>query len=93
MKFKLLKREIKMSLPKLTLYVGNGCPYCKRVTDFLETHPMNIEIKEVWSNEAAAAELMALTGKGQVPCLKMDDEYMHESLDIIEKLKVLENKE
>jgi|TARA_Y100000031_G_C8219663_1_gene385225 glutaredoxin 2 len=32
-------------------------------------------------------ELLELAGFPQVPCLKIDDNYMHESLDIIEKLK------
>jgi glutathione S-transferase len=50
---------------------------------------MDIEIKDVWHNEAAFQEMLALTKKTQVPCLRIDDTFMHESLDIIEKLKVL----
>ncbi len=74
--------------PKLTLYIGGTCHFCARVTDFLKTHPMDITVKDVWKDEKANQELLALTkGKTQVPCLRMDDTYMHESLDIIEKLK------
>lgn len=74
--------------PKLTLYIGSTCLFCARVTDFLKTHPVAIEIKDVWSNETAKAEMLALTGgKTQVPCLRIDNAYMFESLDIIEKLK------
>ncbi|MBS0288195.1 MAG: glutaredoxin [Proteobacteria bacterium] len=76
--------------PKLTLYIGRTCHFCARVTDFLKTHPLEIEIKDVWENDAAKKEMLALTGgKTQVPCLRIDDTYMFESLDIIEKLKTL----
>lgn len=80
-----------MSLPKLTLYIGKGCRFCAKVTDYLAQHPMNIEIKDVWSDEAANQELLALSGKTQVPCLRMDNDYMHESMDIIAQLKTLKN--
>lgn len=78
-----------MNNPKLVLYVGEGCPYCKKVTDYLGKNPLPIEIKEVWSNEENAKELKALTERTQVPCLKLDKGYMLESSDIIEKLKEL----
>ncbi|HRE30407.1 MAG TPA: glutaredoxin [Candidatus Berkiella sp.] len=71
---------------KLTLYIGNGCRFCKKVTDYLEQHPMDVEIKDAWANEAINQEMVALTGSTQVPCLKIDNAYMHESLDIIDKL-------
>ena len=86
----LKKEENNMAYPKLVLYIGKGCPFCTRVTDFLDKNPMPVEIKEVWSNDEAFAELQALAGKTQVPCLKIDDDFMHESLDIIEKLKAIQ---
>ncbi|MBS0289649.1 MAG: glutaredoxin [Proteobacteria bacterium] len=74
--------------PKLTLYIGTTCMFCAKVTDFLKSHPMEIEIKDVWADEIANQEMLTLTGgKAQVPCLRINDAYMHESLDIIEKLK------
>lgn len=76
--------------PKLTLYIGKGCRFCQRVTDFLAANPMEIEIKDVWHDEAANQEMLALTGSSQVPCLKMDEAFMHESLDIIDKLTELQ---
>jgi glutaredoxin len=74
-------------ISKYTLYIGGSCPYCARVTDYLKQNPLEIEIKDVWADDAAHQELVALTGRTQVPCLKIGKEYMHESLDIIEKLK------
>ncbi len=76
-----------MPAQKLTLYIGDTCPYCARVMEYLQLNPMEITVKDVWHDKTALAELNALTGRSQVPCLKMNDDYMHESLDIIEKLK------
>lgn len=76
-----------MTGPKLTLYVGEGCPYCKKVLDYLKTNPLDVEIKEIWSNEEASNELQALTERTTVPCLKIDEKHMFESDDIIEMLK------
>jgi len=79
-----------MTNPTLTLYIGNGCPFCRRVLDYLDQHPMPVKIIDVWSDDKALAELKQLAhGRTQVPCLKIDADYMHESLDIIEKLKAL----
>lgn len=76
-----------MTNPKLTLYIGTTCSFCARVTDYLRSNPLEIEIKDIWTDEAANQELLKLTGRSTVPCLRMGDNYMHESLDIIEKLK------
>ncbi len=76
-----------MSTVKLILYIGGTCHFCARVTDYLKQHPMDIEIKDVWADDAANQEMLSLTQRTQVPCLRMGDNYMFESLDIIEKLK------
>ncbi len=74
---------------QLTLYIGDTCPFCARVMEYLRQNPMQITIKDVWHDKTALAELIAMTGRSKVPCLKMDESFMHESLDIIEKLKTL----
>lgn len=77
-----------MTKSNLTLYIGGTCHFCARVTDYLKDNPMNITIKDVWTDEVANEALLKLTGgKTQVPCLQIDNTFMHESLDIIEKLK------
>lgn len=73
--------------PDLTLYIGNGCPFCTRVIMFLEKNNINIPIKDVWSNEQAMQELIINTNRRQVPCLKIDDEWLFESVDIINWLE------
>lgn len=78
------------AFPPMTLYVGDGCKYCGRVLDFLQEHPLPVEIKEVWNHKAASEELKQIAGKTQVPCLKIGDAIIHESLDIIKKLQSLE---
>lgn len=80
-----------MSHPKLVLYIGEQCFFCKRVVEYLVKNPFPVEIKDVYFDDNARKELKALTGRTQVPCLQMDNEYMFESLDIIEKIKELQS--
>ena len=71
----------------MILYIGKGCPHCERVLDFMAQHAISLPVQDVWSQEKAYQQLLQMTGKGQVPCLQYDNQFMHESLDIIEKLK------
>jgi len=81
-----------MTTEKLTLYIGGTCRFSLKVVDYLKQHPMEIEIKDVWADDVAKQEMLALTqGSTQVPCLKIGEQYMHESLDIIERLKELQH--
>lgn len=73
--------------PELTLYIGARCPFCIKVTNFLVQNQINIAIKDVWDNDDYMNELVNLTGKTQVPCLKINDQPMLESSDIIEFLR------
>ncbi len=71
------------------LYIGSSCPFCIRVVQFLRENNLEIEIRDVWTNDEYMSELQQMTGKTQVPYLRMGEQGMHESLDIIEKLKAL----
>lgn len=75
---------------KLKLFIGLGCPFCTRVTNFIEAHDIKIDVVDVWTNDAGFREMLQLSGSRQVPCLKIGDSFMLESLDIIAKLKELE---
>jgi glutaredoxin len=50
-----------------TLYVGNGCPHCKLVEDYMANNSietkMQITLKEVWYNKTNNAELLAVAKK------------------------------
>lgn len=75
--------------PNLTLYIGTTCPYCSKVTSFMLLNNISIPIVDVWTDENELKLMQKLTGKKQVPCLKIDDSYLLESDDIIKKLREL----
>ncbi len=73
-------------MPDLVLYYSPSCPFCQKVTDFMQK--CDIKIKMVdrdWSRENRQ-ELVDIGGKPQVPCLVIDGKAMYESDDIIEWL-------
>ena len=74
----------------LELFILETCPYCKKVTDFLDKKHIKynkIDIKNKESEES----LIQLGGKRQVPFLvdKERNIQMYESNDIIEYLKTI----
>ncbi|PUU87640.1 MAG: glutaredoxin, partial [Halanaerobium sp.] len=72
----------------LVLYYYPTCPYCRKVTRFIDKHDLEeIELKNINQNEAAETELIKVGGKRQVPCLFIDGEPLYESSDIINWLK------
>ncbi|RAP34211.1 glutaredoxin [Candidatus Marinamargulisbacteria bacterium SCGC AG-439-L15] len=72
-----------MSEYELKLYVSHGCIYCKRVTDFLEEHSLEIPMEEPFNDPKEFQSFMDLTGGTQVPCLMINGEPMRESEDIV----------
>lgn len=72
---------------KLTLYHFQGCPYCKRVRDFLAQEKIDVPMKDTHADAGAREELIKIGGKPQVPCLVIDGKALYESLDIIEWFK------
>ena len=70
-----------------TLYIGQGCPYCAKVTNFLAEHNLSMNTIDVWKDKAAAEQLFEWTNRRTVPYLRMGDTGMHESNDIVERLK------
>lgn len=71
----------------LTLYHFVGCPYCQRVKDYLAKENIIVPMKDIRENPGYRDELIAIGGKGQVPCLIIDGKALYESLDIIEWFK------
>lgn len=57
------------------LYIGNGCPHCKIVEDFLATwekkDSVKIEQKEVWYNKTNAEEIKARYESCKIPQSEM----------------------
>ena len=72
----------------LVLYYYPTCPYCRKVTRFINKNDLNqIELKNINQDEQAEAELIEIGGKRQVPCLFIDGDPLYESDDIVDWLK------
>lgn len=72
----------------LVLYYYPTCPYCRKVTRFINKNDLDqIELKNINQDDAAESELIEIGGKRQVPCLFIDNKPLYESKDIIDWLK------
>jgi glutaredoxin len=80
-----LKGE-QMTLDNHILYYKPTCPFCVRVTNFMEQNGLCCEMRNTLE-PPARDELEALTGGTQVPCLVIDGRPMLESADIIAYLR------
>lgn len=67
----------------LKLYYFESCPYCQIVLEFIDNHDLEIEQVDIHENPSEGKWLRETTGKGQVPCLFIDEKPMWESRDII----------
>jgi len=78
-------------MKKMSLYHTPSCPFCLKVRAVIEELGMtdSIELRDKIANPAFGEELHAATGKTMVPCLRIDDEWMHESDAIIAHLRSL----
>ncbi len=77
-----------MTDEKLELFYMPACPYCKKVTRFIEDNDIEgIELKNTSKNQSAKEKLLEVGGKDQVPCLFIGGEPLYESDDIIAWLK------
>jgi glutaredoxin len=70
-------------LYELVLYYYPACPYCRKVTRFIDKHDFDIELKNINQDPEAEKTLIEVGGKRQVPCLLINGEPMYESNDII----------
>jgi glutathione S-transferase len=77
-----------MRLSDLSLYQFDGCPYCRRVRQAMARLGLAIELRDIHAEPRYRQELVAATGRGTVPCLRIEVgsgrvRWLHESLDII----------
>ena len=72
---------------QLTLYKFDACPYCQRVMHFLHDTGIPVTYKDIQKTPALRQELISLGGKGQVPCLRIGDQMLYESADILAYLR------
>ena len=73
---------------KLELFMFEGCPYCRRVTDEIARQGRtDIEIRDTMKDPANRERLIREGGMSQVPCLFIDGRPLYESLDIVDWLR------
>lgn len=69
-------------LSNLTLYYKPTCPYCQKVLAYMAEQDIACEMRDTLE-PGVRDELIAIGGKGQVPCLIIDGKPLYESDDII----------
>lgn len=70
----------------------HGCPYCHRVIDFMQqSEVVDVAVRDIFSDDDAREDLVALGGKEQVPFFHDTDGgiCMYESSGIIAHLGAL----
>ncbi|MGD9600558.1 MAG: glutathione S-transferase N-terminal domain-containing protein [Gammaproteobacteria bacterium] len=72
---------------RLALYHSELCWFCARVRQTMKTLGLELELRDVDREPTRRQELVAGGGKGQVPCLRIEDgahnvTWMYESADI-----------
>ena len=74
-------------MPDLTLYYSDECPFCTKVLNYMHGVGIVISMKNIQQDPHLREELIAVGGKGQVPCLEIDGVALYESNDIIQWFK------
>lgn len=65
------------------LFVRSGCPYCRKVQDYMKKENIELPIRDISIDAAVREKLIQEGGKQQVPCLFIDGKALYESDDII----------
>lgn len=72
-----------MSSPHLALYYFESCPFCIMVLRVIDKLSLDVEYRDIYSDQEHANKLMKDTGKRTVPCLYIEGKPMFESADIM----------
>ena len=76
-----------MKAPLLEFYYFDSCPYCQRVLNIITELNILVIYKDIHGDINEMQKLFYVTGKKTVPCLFINGDPMHESLEIIAWLK------
>ena len=81
-------KKVAANMDGLILYKFDRCPYCVRVFKAIERLDCSeqIELRDTRAHPKWRSDLLARTGRTQVPCLFIEGEALFESLDIIDLL-------
>ncbi len=72
-----------MATHDLVLYYKPTCPFCIKVLNYLKSRGIEVPMRDIVADADAAATLVKVGGKRQVPCLFIDGKPLYESSDII----------
>ncbi len=72
-----------MAAHDLVLYYKPTCPFCIKVLNYLKSRGIEVPMRDIVADADAAATLVKVGGKRQVPCLFIDGKPLYESSDII----------
>lgn len=80
--------------PRMALYHYEGCFYCYQVRQKLERLGLEIELRNIFEDQAHMRDLVQARGRRTVPVLRIageggQDRWLPESRDIIEYLDEL----
>jgi glutathione S-transferase len=85
--------RVSRELSGLALYHFTTCPYCVRVRRALARLGLDeLELRDIRRDPEARRELIEGGGKGQVPCLRIEEDggsvrWLYESADIVRWLE------
>jgi len=68
------------------LYVRDGCMFSRWALYARKNLGLDLPVRNISTDEAAKADLVAVGGKAQAPCLVVDGKALYESKDIIDLL-------
>jgi glutathione S-transferase len=77
------------------LFKTDLCGFCHRVRHFLDSHEIDVQLRDTMREADAFRELLQGGGRTTVPCLRIERadsvEWMYESMDIMRYLAVRHN--
>ena len=81
-----------LSTAGLSLYHSTTCWFCAKVRQKMADLGIDIELRDIGMNNGFRDELVREAGKGQVPCLRIEQQdgaakWMYESSDICSYLE------
>jgi glutaredoxin len=81
------QRRVEEELKSYSLYQFKACPFCIKVRRVMRKLNLPIELRDASKDMAYKSELLEKGGSPKVPCLRIGDEWMYESSDIVSYLE------
>lgn len=79
--------SINEQLKNYSLYQFSACPFCIKVRRVMRKLNLPIELRNANTDESFKTELLTQGGSPKVPCLRIENQWMYESNDIIKYLE------